>query len=203
MKIAIVGPKSVYPERDNVKLASKLICKKSLDYTYGKTIQVFLDGNQIGFVAAQNKTNLSGCKLAEEVFDDVSLSDTFEAIVVDKNGNSFEAEVKEVNSIVKEENTMKTTNTEATKKFKEVCFEVVGPKKVYPDRYTPIKMKRANAEIELPIRLVKDDDNDKIVVEFKNPDTGDWAAFGHINPEKSDNSNYKTDVEIRQLLKAY
>lgn len=86
-----------------------------------------------------------------------------------------------------------------TKKFKEVMVEVVGPKKIYEGRYEPIKLLK-NGLKDIPARLVFDDDGYKVVVEYKNPDTGDYIPFGHIAPEKSE---YKTDKELRELVALY
>jgi MoxR-like ATPase len=89
---------------------------------------------------------------------------------------------------------------EVAKKFKNYSVDVVGPKKVYQHRYTPIKLIRDGIK-EIKSRIVLDDENQKILVEFYNPNTSEWLVCGHVNPEKS--ATCKSEAEIREILAMY
>lgn len=87
----------------------------------------------------------------------------------------------------------------ADKKFKEVKIEVIGSKKLYPNRYEPMKLVRGGAT-NIPARLTFDNDEDRILVDYQN-EAGEYLTFGHVQTEKS--AEYKSASELKELIAMY
>lgn len=91
-----------------------------------------------------------------------------------------------------------------TEKFREINVAIVGSKKLYPKRYTPISIikKQKNEDaISIPAKLEFDDKEDLVYALFFDEESGTWDRFGHIN--KDAEPGFKTDSDFRKLLDEY
>lgn len=198
MKFTIVGPKSVYPERKNLKEGDKLTFKKILSSEYGKTVEVYNEKNvQIGFVAARESTSEPGTYLAEDVFDNERFSETFygEIISINPTSNKIIAEAK-AEIELKEE----TTNMEQKKVSQRIVTAIDGNKKIYPYKYAPFKLLKEGKQV--PAKLELNEEENKLVVKF-NMEDDMWVECGHVIYDSIEGTEYKTYKEILNAFKSY
>lgn len=209
MEVTITGPKSVYPRRGKIKVGDTVLCRKAFSPTYGKTVEAYFDGDQVGFVSAQPRTTLVGCLMASDVFDNEDIKDEFEVTIGSIEDDStgmvvFRATIMEEEKM---ENVNVNVNAEVAeggeKKYKDAYSFVVGSKKVYQYRYDPIKILKSGEVSELDAELEME--SDKILVYYKDPNTGEKKPCGHLmtTADEKIDAAYKNDEELREFINQY
>lgn len=211
MKFTIVGPQNLYPARKNVEVGDVLYCEKHLDPKFGKTVKTTTKTKEdIGFISAQENTSLLGSMMASEVYDNTKISDLFKIRVTSieqlGRGKVFGCEFIENIGLEENKEEKGTTKMEKTH-YREIKCEVIGTKKKYNDRYTPLKLLKANDPPKpLQSRITYDEASDLFLVDANLGEGGteDWKTFGHINPiESSYDKTLKTSAELKNILNMY
>lgn len=201
MKLTVVGPDKIYPNKEKIKKGDKLIIRKDTTSEYPYTIRVYdLAENPIGNIANSEHTAKEGTKLSSDIYDDMEneLECTVEEItnVVFKNGTNSIGIIIELieEEIEKNKGGINNMENKGVGIKKDGLFIVGGSKSDgHPNRYEPAKILKENPDKSIPVTLEFLDE--KVIILYEGVSCGEVVK---VVPD-----GYDDDAELISMAEKF